>query len=111
MSSTELSQGGQLIQVGAAVWSDQPGESFETFSSLIFLDESAQWSPRAAQVHGIPHERPAEAPSAENVDKLFYDWLLAHGAKEGKCLMVPIGSNVAAFDMSLIRWSVLNATT
>ena len=28
MSSAELHQGGQLIQVGAAIWSGQPGENF-----------------------------------------------------------------------------------
>ena len=103
MSSAELEQGGRLIQVGAAVWSGRPGEDCETFSSLIFLDESMPWSERAAQVHGIPRADLASAPSPVEVDKLFYAWLIAHGAQEGSRIIVPIGLNVAAFDMPFFR--------
>lgn len=103
MSSAELDQGGRLIQVGAAVWSGRPGESTETFSSLIFLDESAPWSDRAAQVHGLTRSQLLKASPAAEVDELFYTWLLAHGAQAGARIVVPIGLNVAAFDMPFFR--------
>jgi DNA polymerase III epsilon subunit-like protein len=103
MSSADLDQGGRLIQVGAAIWSGQSGGSTETFSSLIFLDESMPWSERAAQVHGIPRADLASAPSPIEVDELFYTWLLEHGAQEGARIVVPIGLNVAAFDMPFFR--------
>jgi hypothetical protein len=103
MSSADLDQGGRLIQVGAAAWSGLPGESTETFSSLIFLDESMPWSERAAQVHGIPRTALAVAPSPVEVDELLYTWLLEHGAQAGSRIVVPIGLNVAAFDMPFFR--------
>lgn len=103
MSSADLEQGGRLIQVGAAIWSGQPGSDCETFTSLIFLDESMPWSERAAQVHGIPRADLAVAPPPAEVDELFYAWLIAHGAQEGSRIIVPIGLNVAAFDMPFFR--------
>jgi len=102
MSSAELDDGGRLIQAGAAVWVDGPGGAIETFSSLIRHDDLS-WSERAAAVHGITREQVAGAPPATEVDEALYVWLLEHGAVEGRRLVVPIGLNVAAFDMPFFR--------
>lgn len=102
MSGADLDQGGRLIQVGAASWANRP-DAVETFSSLIFLDQAAPWSERAERVHGIARSDLLLAPAAHEVDETFYCWLLAHGAREGARVVVPIGLNVAAFDMPFFR--------
>lgn len=109
MSSSELNEGGRLIQAGAAAWVDQPGGAVTTFTRLIHHDEMA-WSSRAAAVHGISRDELAAAPSATEVDEELRVWLLANGGVDGRRLIVPIGLNVAAFDMPFFRQALPHAS-
>jgi hypothetical protein len=102
MSSADLSSGGRLIQAGFAAWSTQPGGDIETFTSLIRQTEM-DWSARAATVHNIARESVEAGPPPEEVDEAAFSWLLAHGAVEGRRLVVPIGLNVGSFDMPFFR--------
>lgn len=102
MSSADIETGGRLIQAGAAMWAGEPGGPIETFTTLIRHDEM-EWSERAAQVHGITRDELALAPTAAEADAAMSAWLLDHGATAGRRLLVPIGLNVAAFDMPFFR--------
>jgi hypothetical protein len=109
MSAADLSDGGRLIQAGAAAWSAEPGGPVETFTSLIRHDQLT-WCDRAAQVHGITRDQLADAPAAAEVDEALRAWLLAHGGTDGKRRIVPVGLNVAAFDLPFFRHSLPGAT-
>lgn len=102
MSSADIESGGKLIQAGAAAWSGEPGGPVEVFSTLIQHDQM-QWDPRAARVHGISQEDLASAPTPAQADEALREWLLTHGGVEGRRLLVPVGLNVAAFDMPFFR--------
>jgi hypothetical protein len=109
MSSAELAEGGKLIQVGCAVWTGEPGGNIDTYTSLIRWDEM-QWSPRAAQVHGITREEVQNARNRQVVDDEFHAWLTQHGAIQGRRILIPIGLNVAAFDMPFFRDALPKST-
>jgi len=102
MSSADIVTGGKLIQAGAAAWSGPRGSLVETFTSLI-RQVDMEWSDRAAQVHGLSREQVDEAPEASEVDDAFHAWLIAHGGVEGRRILVPVGLNVASFDMPFFR--------
>lgn len=109
MSSSELHEGGRLIQAGAAAWVDEPGGAVTTFTRLIRHDEMT-WSDRAAAVHGISRDELSAAPRAAEVDEELRDWLLENGGVDGRRLIVPIGLNVAAFDMPFFRQALPHAS-
>jgi len=100
MSSSELSEGGKLIQIGVSTaeginrsYTMNPGE--------------CQWSERAFEVHGITLESLQSAPLPDEVDSQVYDWLIAIGAdtnNRGKT--IPVGFNVGAFDMPFVKDSL-----
>ena len=110
MSSADIETGGKLIQAGAAAWKAEPGGELNIFSSLIRQDEM-EWNERAAQVHNLTREEIAAGPPADEVDEAFYAWLLENGATEGKRMVVPIGFNVASFDMPFFRQSLPKASS
>lgn len=109
MSSSELNEGGRLIQAGAAAWVDQPGGAVTTFTRLIRHDKMV-WSDRAAAVHGISRDELSDAPRATEVDEELRVWLLENGGVDGRRLIVPIGLNVAAFDMPFFRQALPHAS-
>ena len=110
MSSADIETGGKLIQAGAAAWKAEPGGELNIFSSLIAQDEM-EWSERAAQVHNLTREEIAAGPTPAEVDEALYAWLLENGATEGKRMVVPIGFNVASFDMPFFRQSLPKASS
>ena len=100
MSSSELSEGGKLIQIGVSTaecrtrsWTMNPGE--------------CQWSEQAFAVHGITRRRLSSSPSPAEVDAQLYEFLIAIGAdanNRGKT--IPVGFNVGAFDMPFVKDSL-----
>jgi DNA polymerase III epsilon subunit-like protein len=109
MSSADINTGGALIQAGAASLDPATG-TVEVFSSFIRPPEGYEWSERAAAVHGISEEQLKDAPSAEQVDKELYAWLLAHGAIAERRVVVPVGLNVASFDLPFFKATLPRAT-
>jgi hypothetical protein len=110
MSSPELVEGGKLIQAGAAAWAGEPGGAVEIFTATI-AQPQMQWSERAARVHGLTREDVQAAAPAAEVDQALRAWLLAHGGVDGKRMIVPIGLNVAAFDMPFFRDALPSASS
>lgn len=101
MSSSELANGGKLIQIGFTV---QKGDSFETFCSTINPETVMDWQPVAAAVHGISLEEVKSAPAAAQVDDEAYAWLLLQGAKPKRRMdTVPVGFSVGSFDMPFVK--------
>lgn len=78
------------------------------FTTLI-RHERMHWDPRAARVHGISREQLESAPTPAEADEALTQWLLGHGAVEGRRLLVPIGLNVASFDMPFFRQALPRA--
>lgn len=99
------STGSRLIQAGAAAWTDGPGSTVAVFSSLIAVDPGVPmtWSPRAGKIHGITPDALENAAAAGDVDDALTAWLVAHGANLNARSVVPIGFNVAAFDLPHFR--------
>ena len=100
MSSSELSEGGKLIQIGVSTaegrtrsWTMNPGE--------------CQWSEEAANVHKISREWLELCKTPAEVDSELYQFLIAIGAdpkRRGKT--IPVGFNVGAFDMPFLKDSL-----
>jgi len=100
MSSSELSEGGKLIQIGISTldgnnrsYTMNPGE--------------CQWSEQAFAVHGITREKLSTSLSPEIVDVKLYEFLVELGAdtkRRGKT--IPVGFNVGAFDMPFVKDSL-----
>jgi DNA polymerase III epsilon subunit-like protein len=109
MSSADITTGGALIQAGAASL-DPATNTVEVFSSLIRPPSRYEWSERAAAVHGISEEQLKAAPSAEQVDEELHEWLLAHGAVAERRVVVPVGLNVASFDLPFFKTALPRAT-
>lgn len=106
MSSPDLQAGGALIQIGAYGPIDddilqQPAHR-PLFSSLIRFDSARLWTEEAESIHGIRREMIESAPSAEEVDELFFRWLIEQGAQERRKLVIPVGMNVGSFDMPFV---------
>jgi hypothetical protein len=100
MSSSELAEGGKLIQIGL---STEDGYQI----SMNMNPGECQWSERAFEVHCITLESLQSAPLPDEVDSRVYDWLIAIGAdtnRRGKT--IPVGFNVGAFDMPFVRDSL-----
>jgi hypothetical protein len=100
MSSSELSEGGKLIQIGL---STEDGYQI----SMNMNPGECQWSERAFEVHGITLESLQSATLPDEVDSQVYDWLIAIGAdtnNRGKT--IPVGFNVGAFDMPFVKDSL-----
>jgi len=100
MSSSELSEGGKLIQIGISTaegvnrsYTMNPGE--------------CQWTEQAAAVHGLSLEFLQSCPSPAVIDADLYKFLIALGAdtkRRGKT--IPVGFNVGAFDMPFVKDSL-----
>lgn len=98
MTSSEISEGGALIQIGLSLAPDT------TFTATIgHRPGSYTADPKAMAVHGITEAAIAAAPSAAVVDAQARRWLLAHGASTAKKLVIPVGFNVGAFDMPFVK--------
>jgi hypothetical protein len=100
MSSSELAEGGKLIQIGLFT---QDGYQL----SMKINPGECQWSERAFEVHGITLESLQSAPLPDEVDSQVYDWLIAIGVdtnSRGKT--IPVGFNVGAFDMPFVKDSL-----
>jgi len=100
MSSSELSEGGKLIQIGISTldgnnrsYTMNPGE--------------CQWSEQAEAVHGLSLESLQLFRSPAEVDQDLYEFLITLGAdtkRRGKT--IPVGFNVGAFDMPFVKDSL-----
>jgi hypothetical protein len=100
MSSSELAEGGKLIQIGV---STEEGHSF----SYDMNPGECQWSEVAFGVHGITLESLKVCPPASEVDELLYEILLILGADpKRRNKTIPVGLNVGAFDMPFIKDSL-----
>jgi hypothetical protein len=100
MSSSELAEGGKLIQIGLST-----EDGYQV--SMNMNPGECQWSERAFEVHGITLESLQSAPLPDEVDSQVYDWLIAIGAdtnNRGKT--IPVGFNVGAFDMPFVKDSL-----
>lgn len=106
MSSPKFAEGGALIQIGAygAINSSiiDEADNARRFESPIRF-EGGLWEESAESIHGISRKELEDAPTAEDVDDLFYGWLLSIGAKPKRRLIVPVGMNVGAFDMLFVN--------
>ena len=100
MSSSELSEGGKLIQIGVAT---EDG----LMRSYTMNPGPCQWSEQAFAVHGITREKLSTSLSPEIVDVKLYEFLVELGAdtkRRGKT--IPVGFNVGAFDMPFVKDSL-----
>jgi len=106
MSSPNFAEGGALIQIGAygAINSSiiDDADNARKFESPISF-ENGLWEETAESIHGISLRELDDAPTAEDVDDLFYGWLLSIGAKPNRRLITPVGMNVGAFDMLFVN--------
>lgn len=103
MSSSELQEGGKLIQIGLTV---RTATGLDTLTLLINPeDPDMQWSAEAAAVHNIPLEKVLlQGRSNDQVDELCYHWLISRGADPRKRkLTIPVGFNIIGFDMPFIK--------
>lgn len=101
MTGADITRGHRLIQVGAAFHSSPAGDELpglDAFSMLVNPGEHV-WDLGAEGIHGITPDEVAAAAPAEEVDELFYEWLIAHGAEAGRRSLIPVGFNIANFDV------------
>lgn len=97
MSSSELEQGGRLIQIGLAL------ADGSAYSAMINPGEML-WDEEAVAVPGISRSDLPSYVNSEEVDKNAYDFLISQGAKPNRRMKtVPVGWNVGAFDMPFVR--------
>jgi hypothetical protein len=100
MSSSELKDGGRLIQIGIAT---EDGVSL----SYLMNPGECQWSEVAFGVHGITLESLQSAPLPDEVDEQLYEQLILLGANpRNRSKTVPVGWNVGAFDMPFVQNSL-----
>lgn len=85
----------QLIQIGVATSPD------EVFVSNIGFD-AWQENVESMQIHGLSPELIRSAPRPDDVDAALCGWLADKvvGAERG---LIPVGWNVAAFDLPYVR--------
>lgn len=105
MTSSELANGGALIQIGFAAFVDGKLET-NSFSINPYWDgDDVDWSEQAAAVHGIPREDVFSFDPPALVDLGAYVWMQkVLGAKESKrASNIPVGFNVGAFDMPFVQ--------
>jgi len=100
MSSSELAEGGKLIQIGV---STEEGLSF----SYTMNPGECQWSEVAFGVHGITLESLQLCPPPSEIDEDLYEDLLIMGADpRHRGRTIPVGFNVGAFDMPFVKDSL-----
>jgi len=92
------------IQVGLALGCYES----DTKGSLIggWDWEKWEWDERAAQVHNIDQDTLTGYPSVGMVDGMMAHWLwgrLPTHARDRRSFVVPLGWNVASFDMPFVR--------
>ena len=100
MSSSELAEGGKLIQIGLST-----AEGINR--SYTMNPGPCQWSEQAEAVHGLSLELLQSCRSPVEVDADLYEFLIALGAdtkRRGKT--IPVGFNVGAFDMPFVKDSL-----
>ena len=94
-TSSEMPPSGQLIQIGVTMTNG------DTFVS----DVDPGWfkfNEKARKVNGFTDERVRAAPPSTEVDARLYEWLASRGATADS--IVPVGLNVAGFDMPFLRY-------
>jgi len=100
MSSSELSEGGKLIQIGIST-----AEGLNRSYSMNPGD--CQWSEEAEAVHGLSLELVQSFRSPAEVDADLYEFLIALGADpKRRSKTIPVGFNVGAFDMPFVKDSL-----
>jgi hypothetical protein len=100
MSSSELAEGGKLIQIGISTaeginrsYTMNPGE--------------CQWSEEAEAVHGLTREELRFSLSPTEIDEDLYGFLMSIGADpKRRSKTIPVGFNVGAFDMPFVKDSL-----
>jgi hypothetical protein len=102
MSSSDLDDGGRLIQIGVTAHSNVDGsEADGTEAFCMLLNPGPNFRAVVAEaVHGYTAEEVDNAAPAAEVDRALVAWLLEHGAhptRRGRT--IPVGFNVGAFDM------------
>lgn len=97
MTSSEIQDGGKLIQIGMAT-------RHERFTSLIGWPEgSYAVNDVSMAVHGITVEQISAAPPATVVDDMLYEWLIARGADpDARGRTETVGWNQMAFDLPFV---------
>lgn len=104
MTSSELANGGALIQLGLAAIVDGEITSVDVGINPYFDGREVDWSMEAAAVHGIPLEIVQLFEPPREADLILVDWLTQIGAKtSSRARTVPVGFNVGAFDMPFVR--------
>lgn len=100
MSSSELNQGGRLIQIGLAL--------FNGASYMAYINPGEmQWSDQAAAVHNIPLESLPSFENAEQVDTNAASFLVGQGVNPKRRVnTIPVGWSVGSFDMPFVRYSL-----
>lgn len=105
MTSSELSDGGALIQLGLSVFVSGEMKSISFGINPYWDGDDVQWDEVAASVHGIPREEVHSFDPPVLVDLGLFTWLQdTVDAKVNKRNSnVPVGFNVGAFDMPFVK--------
>lgn len=105
MTSSELANGGALIQLGLAVFDDEGAlKSFSVDINPYFDGRFVDWNFTSAAVHGISKAQVESFNPPWMADSMIADWLISIGAKTNKRMnTVPVGFNVGAFDMPFVQ--------
>lgn len=104
MTSSELANGGALIQLGLATIVDGELSSIKVNINPYFDGRDVDWNPTAAKVHNIPQENVMSFEPPKMADLMLADWLISIGAKtNSRMKTVPVGFNVGAFDMPFVN--------
>lgn len=107
MTSSDLSAGGTLIQLGLSMRDEDGvlwGKSVGINPFLDKDDSEIHWTRVAESVHGFTKEDLKIYGSAEEADQILVDWLIARGRttrKRGE--NIPVGFNVGVFDMPFVK--------
>lgn len=105
MTSSELSKGGALIQLGLSAFVSDELKSKSFNINPHWEGDEVLWDEEAAAVHKIPREAVHSFDPPNLVDLELSIWMQeVLGAKVGKRRdNVPVGFNVGAFDMPFVQ--------
>lgn len=97
MSSSELDQGGRLLQIGLAL------ANGASYIAMINPGEML-WDEQAVAVPRFTREMLPSSVNFEEVDRNGYEFMIEQGASpKRRNKTVPVGWNVGAFDMPFVR--------
>lgn len=106
MSDNDIDNGAALIQIGFAILKDDGlNATYSTINPILVDDGQLHWSDEAAKVHNIPLEEVFNSPVSFEVDRQMKDWLINKAGLDPKSRInnVPVGWNVAGFDMPYLK--------